>query len=151
MPHDGFNKTLNAQGKSTADIITAQGWEVRPKDETVATSVEEGIRQARIVFSRVYFDAGGTNGDRAPETAVPGFYHTAYSHRLVEVLKRYRRHINRQSGGAGGPVHDQFSHGSDMFRYLCLNSEAMRNDSKYGALPKLQLPRINQARSWMTA
>ena len=152
LPHDGFAKTLAAEGQSTADIIKAQGWDVKQKEDTVQTSLEEGIRHARMIFPRVYFDQARTNADRAPETAVAGFHHTAYSHRLIEVLKRYQRKVNHQSGGVGSPVHNQFSHGADMFRYMCLNIDGMSNDARQGKLPQLNQPRFGRnATGWMAA
>lgn len=150
LPHDGFAKTLAAEGKSTSDAITALGWDVKQKDSTVSTSLEEGIRHARMVFPRVYFDASKCAADRQPDKAVSGFHHTQYSNRLVEVLKRYQRNINRVSGGMGSPVHNQYSHGADMFRYACLNADGMSNDLQRNRIPQLLNSRPRAA-SWMTA
>ena len=38
--------------------------------------------------------------------------------RLLECLKRYRRALHQQTNEPMGPLHDEFSHGSDMFRYV---------------------------------
>ena len=148
LPHDGFAKTLNAEGKSTEDILKALGWTVKSKDETVIVSQEEGIRNARIVFPRVYFNESLTAADKAPDKAVAGFSHTKYSNRLIEVLKRYQRRVNKQHGGVGSPVHNEFSHGADMFRYLCLNVDGMSNDTGHDIT---QLIRRRKSRNWMAA
>ena len=63
------------------------------------TSIEEGIKAARMLFPRCYFDQDKTG-------------------RLLECLKRYRRALHQQTNEPMGPLHDEFSHGSDMFRYI---------------------------------
>lgn len=64
-----------------------------------ATSVEEGIKAARMLFPKCYFDKDNTA-------------------RLLECLKRYRRDVHTKTGEPMKPLHDEFSHGADMFRYL---------------------------------
>jgi hypothetical protein len=125
LPHDGFNKTLNAGGKSTEDIMKALGWDVAKKEEISILSVEDGIRNARIMFSRCYFDKGKT--DANPDPFVTDGQ-TVLTHRLVECLKRYRRKINKETETATTPVHDEFSHGADNFRYICANADKMLNE-----------------------
>ena len=49
--------------------------------------------------------------------------------RLVECLKRYRRAIHTQTGEPMGPLHDEFSHGADMFRYIAQAIPVMTNDT----------------------
>lgn len=75
------------------------------------TSVEEGIKAARLLFPRCYFDKDKTE-------------------RLLECLKRYRRAIHTQTGEPMGPLHDEYSHGADMFRYVAQAVELMRNDTQ---------------------
>lgn len=119
LPHDGAHKDFKT-GKSSQEIMQGYGWTV---EITPNSSVEEGIRLARMVFPRVYFDKSKTE-------------------RLIECLKRYRRHIPQGTGEASRPVHDEFSHGADFFRYLAINSESMTNESWGG---KLNYPRMNYA------
>ena len=119
LPHDGFAKR-HQTGKQDAEILGALGWSVQ---RTPSMDVEQGIKRARDIFSRVYF-----NKERAG--------------RLVECLKRYRRQINNTTNEPGNPVHDEFSHGADAFRYLALNVDAMSNDT-YGGV--LNYPRFNHA------
>jgi len=110
LPHDGFAGDMKSHGKSSADILHALGWDVPTRDEIVEASIEEGIRIARMTFPRVYIDKGCT--------------------RLVECLKRYRRHVSKQTGAETGPIHDEFSNGADMFRYLSLNVEQFSNEER---------------------
>ena len=95
LPHDG--RTRNFQtGKSTEELLRQMG---RKPIVLAQTSIEEGIKAARMLFPRCYFDQDKTG-------------------RLLECLKRYRRALHQQTGEPMGPLHDEFSHGSDMFRYV---------------------------------
>lgn len=107
LPHDGF-ATRHQSGKSDATVLKGLGWDVRRVPQT---DVEAGIKRAREIFPRVYF-----NKTRAE--------------RLVECLKRYRRHVSNATGEPGKPVHDEFSHGADAFRYLAMCADDLTNDSK---------------------
>jgi len=126
LPHDGFNKSLNSGGKSTFDILKALGWDVVKKDDIVMLSVEDGIRNARMTFSRIYFDKNNTAG---PDDPLPPAGQTTLTNRLVECLKRYRRKISRETDIATTPVHCEHSHGADCFRYICANADQMLNDN----------------------
>ena len=102
LPHDG--RTRNFQtGKSTEEILRSMGR--RPR-VLAQTSVEEGIKAARLVFPRCYFDKTKTV-------------------RLLECLKRYRRDIHTKTGEPTLPLHDEYSHGADAFRYLGQSVELM--------------------------
>lgn len=116
LPHDGFTKDFKT-GKSAQEILQAMG---RTVIQTPRMDIEGGIRVAREVFPRIYFDKDRTA-------------------RLVECLKRYRRHINQQTNEPGQPLHDEFSHGADAFRYLGLVADQLANDDWGGSLsyPKL--------------
>jgi phage terminase large subunit len=109
LPHDGF-ATRHQTGRTDADVLRGLGCTV---EETPHQTVEQGIRQARLMFPRVYIDAEATQSDNED---MPG---------LVECLKRYRRHINAQTLTAGAPVHDVHSNGADAFRYLALVADSM--------------------------
>ena len=109
LPHDGFAGSVVA--KPPAEILTALGWDVAPKHELAILPLESGIQTARQTFGQVYFDKDKCG-------------------RLIECLKRYRRKINRQTQAEAGPVHDEFSHGADCFRYTCINAQQMRNEEK---------------------
>ena len=116
LPHaDGFSKDFKT-GKGSDQILTALGWNVAKKEEVANVDVEEGIRQSRLLFPRIYVDK--TNCTQ-----------------LVEAWKRYRRHVNKQTLTAGVPVHDQYSHGADNTRYIAINIDRMTNDTDRKPMP----------------
>jgi phage terminase large subunit len=106
LPHDGRHKDFKT-GRSTEDILKSFGR--RPKI-TPSVDVESGIKAARMALQQTYFDKTKTA-------------------RLVECLKRYRRGINSQTNEPGSPVHDEFSHGADAYRYLGLVADQLKNES----------------------
>lgn len=119
IPHDG--KAHNTQtGKSTEEALNAMG---RKVDVLPALNIEEGIKAARMMFPRAYFDSDKTG-------------------RLLECLKRYQRQINQRTMEAGAPLHDEYSHGADMFRYIGMSVDKMNND-EYGG--KLSYPKTSYA------
>ena len=75
-------------------------------------SIETGIKQARHTFPQVYFDKGKAD-------------------RLVQCLKRYRRNIPTTTGEPASPVHDEYSHGADAFRYLALVAPQLSNENLF--------------------
>lgn len=118
LPHDGFAKHRQT-GKSDNDVLVGLGCSVLP---TPNMEVEQGIRQARLIFPRIYIDkiaCASTDPD------LPG---------LVECLKRYRRRINQTTQTAEAPLHDVNSNGADAFRYLALNADQLTNETWGGAL-----------------
>lgn len=119
LPHDGFH-TRHQTGKDDASVMRGLGWSVM---QVPNTHVNTGIDRAREVFPRVYFNKTRTE-------------------RLVECLKRYRWNISAKTGEAVTPLHDEFSHGADCFRYMCLVSDDMTNDEWGGSL---NYPKMNFA------
>jgi phage terminase large subunit len=109
LPHDGYSGDMKT-GKSSAEILRKLGWTVPAREAIVELGVEEGIKATRQAFGQVYFDKNKTT-------------------RLVECLKRYRRAIVQKTQEAGGPLHDEYSHGADNFRYLCINADKMDNET----------------------
>ena len=105
LPHDGQSKDFK-HGISAEDIMRKFGWDVRivPRMD-----IEAGIKIARMNFHRVYFDKS--------------------ANRLVDCLKHYRRSINSATNEPGAPLHDEYSHGADAFRYLCTSADSMKNES----------------------
>lgn len=107
LPHDGAAKTKGASGKSGQEILQALGRKV----QIVAQhDVEVGIKAARQMFPRVYVDS-----DKCA--------------RLMECLKRYRRRINQTTQQPEGPLHDEYSHGSDAWRGMAMIADKMKNDN----------------------
>lgn len=150
LPHDGFAKKLESDGKSSYDILKAQGWDVVSKEETVIIGREEGIKVVLLTFHQLYFDQTKTAADTPTPARTPDFHATDLSGRLMEALKRYRRHINKQTGAIGDPVHDQYSHGADLLRYLVLNIDKMINEEVNITKNMFKLPSVNQSNSsWM--
>lgn len=95
LPHDASHGNFHT-GKTTQKMLKELGRTVKVLPRT---SVQEGIRAARMMSPRVYIDK-------------------QKAARLFECLKRYRRDINSKTDEAMSPVHDEFSHGADAYRYL---------------------------------
>lgn len=126
LPHDGFTKEYKS-GKSAQEILQAFGRSVPGDTQNPGIprmDVEQGIKAARMVFSRCYFDKDKTK-------------------RLVECLKRYRRHVNQTTNHPGAPLHDEYSHGADAFRYLALVADQLSNDEWGGTT--LKYPKLSYA------
>lgn len=123
IPHDGKHKDFKT-GKSTKEILESFGRQVEVNPRL---SVEEGIKHARMIFKRCYFDKEKTA-------------------RLQECLKRYRRSINAQTLEPGAPVHDEFSHGADAFRYLAMCADQLGRIEQRTAHPIFQQQEYNLAR-----
>jgi phage terminase large subunit len=119
LPHDGRNKDFKT-GKSAEEIMQAFGWNVAI---TPNMSIEDGIRLVRMTFNRIYIDK-----DKCE--------------RLIQCAKRYRRSINQQTNEPGAPMHDEWSHGSDVLRYTCVNADSMTNETWGG---ELRIPKLNYA------
>lgn len=111
LPHDGFHKR-HQTGKDDATILRGMGWEVQ---QVPNEGVNTGIDRARELFPRVYFNKQRTE-------------------RLIECLKRYRWNVNSKTGEAKAPLHDEFSHGADAFRYLALCADQMSNNSSHAPI-----------------
>jgi phage terminase large subunit len=57
---------------------------------------------------------------------------------LIECLKRYRRTLPNSTGEPGAPLHDEFSHGADAYRYAALAAPSMENFN--GTMQGMKLP-----------
>lgn len=106
LPHDGFHKK-HQTGIDDRQVMEGLGWTVDPNG-VPNIEVTTGIDRAREAFPRIYFNKERTE-------------------RLVECLKRYRWNINAKTGQAVQPLHDEFSHGADAFRYLALVADGLSN------------------------
>jgi len=105
LPHDGQTKDFK-YGTSAEEIMRRYGWDVRIVPRL---DIESGIKIARMNFHRCYFDKS--------------------TERLIECLKHYRRSINARTEEPGAPLHDEYSHGADAFRYLCVSVDKMSNET----------------------
>lgn len=119
LPHDGFH-TRHQTGKDDATVLRGLGWTVM---QIPNMSVNTGIDRAREVFPRMYFNKARTE-------------------RLVECLKRYRWNISQKTGEGVHPLHDQYSHGADAFRYMAIVADQLSNDEWGG---KLSIPSMSYA------
>lgn len=115
LPHDGRAKDYKS-GKSAQEILQQLGRRVEIIEDI---GVEDGIRAARLVFPRCYFDKANAS-------------------ELLTRLGRYRRRVNKETGTATTPMHDDDSHGADGFRYLAIVADQMSNDT-------MTIPNINKA------
>ena len=116
LPHDGFHQR-HQTGIDDRKVLEGLGWAVEPVPNI---TIESGIDRTREIFPRVYF-----NKDR--------------TERLVECLKRYRWNINNKTKQATQPLHDEFSHGADAFRYMALVADGLSNENMNA--PKIQYTR----------
>lgn len=105
LPHDGDVKEFRT-GKSAKQILQRFNRKVRI---TPKIGVEDGIKMARMTFGQCFFDK--VNAEK-----------------LVECLKRYRRSVNTKTNEPMKPVHDEFSHGADAFRYLAVVADLLVNE-----------------------
>jgi phage terminase large subunit len=108
LPWDGAEERFQLTDAKTSPeaILKKAGLKARivPK-----VDVETGIKKARLIFPRCYFDAARTA-------------------RLRECLKRYRRAVPVSTDEPAKPLHDEFSHGADAFRYLGVVADKLTND-----------------------
>jgi phage terminase large subunit len=121
LPHDAQNKTLAANGRSIEEIVRAAGFNVRIIDRTPIT---DSINAARTIFPKCYFDRENC-------------------HEGLQCLRHYRYDVNPDTGSfSQKPLHDNYSHGADAFRYIGL----MINEPK-----QVKKKQINyQVSSWMS-
>lgn len=113
IPHDGAAGDY-ITGKSTEEHLQTLG---RKPQVLEVMSVEEGIKAARMLFPRVVFNRQDI------DVQEPG----RGTGRLLECLKRYRRAVPRSTDEPAKPVHDQYSHGADDFRYIAQAEPFMTN------------------------
>lgn len=116
IPHDGYHKDWKT-GKSADDILKGFGRKAKPIPNI---GLEDGIKIARNSFGQMAFDK---------EKAA----------RMIECLKRYKRHIPKH-GEPSAPVHDQYSHGADNYRYLALVADQLTNEDEHSIRAPYRAP-----------
>jgi hypothetical protein len=119
MPHDAEAKHF-LTGKCAKDVMESRGRSVTivPK-----ASVEDGIQAARRIFNRCYFD-------------------DVRADKLIDCLQNYSYRLNQQTGVYTEPLHNEYSHGADAFRYLAMIEGTMVNEEWGGPL---KYPKLNYA------
>ena len=113
LPHDAKHKTLAASGASTEDLLRKLGWQTEIVPDI---GIENGIKVSRGTLKRTWFDQ-------------------TKAARLLECLKRYRRNIPTTTGEPGAPVHDEYSHGADAYRYMAIVADKLTNEDHLKMAP----------------
>lgn len=120
LPHDAKAKSLGT-GKSIEEIVRASGYKVQVLDRV---PVADSINAARTIFNRCYFDRQNTEEG-------------------LQCLRHYRYDVDPESKVfSAKPLHDEYSHGADAFRYIGL----MINEPRKAAP---QRPNQRAPASWM--
>jgi phage terminase large subunit len=111
LPHDAENKTLAGNGRSIEEIVRSAGYKTKiiPR-----TPIMDSINAARTIFRNCWFDRDNC-------------------HEGLQCLRHYRYDVDPETKQfSKTPVHDQYSHGADAFRYigLMVNEPKQRRASK---------------------
>ena len=110
LPHDAKAKSLGT-GKSIEEIVRATGMKVQILDRV---PVNDSINAARTIFSKCYFDRQNTEEG-------------------LQCLRHYRYDVDPDTKMfSAKPLHDEYSHGADAFRYIGL----MINEPKKAQVQK---------------
>ncbi len=108
LPHDAAAKNLGT-GKSIEEIVRATGMNVRILPRVPVT---DSINAARTVFNKCYFDRENT-------------------HQGLQCLRHYRYDVDPDTKMfSKTPLHDNYSHGADAFRYIGLMINEPRKPAK---------------------
>jgi phage terminase large subunit len=98
LPHDAKAKSLGT-GKSIEEIVRATGMKVQILDRV---PVNDSINAARTIFNKCYFDRQNTEEG-------------------LQCLRHYRYDVDPDTKMfSAKPLHDEYSHGADAFRYIGL-------------------------------
>jgi phage terminase large subunit len=124
LPHDAENRTLAANGRSIEEIVRAAGYKTKiiPK-----TPIMDSINAARTLFTNMWFDRDNC-------------------HEGLQCLRHYRYDVDPETKQfSKTPLHDNYSHGADAFRYIGL----MVNEPRQARRPR---PTANYGsqHSWMS-
>ncbi|WP_255443435.1 MULTISPECIES: PBSX family phage terminase large subunit [Comamonas] len=95
LPHDAQHGDYKS-GTTAQGIAEGMG---RNVEVLPSFSIEAGIRIARSLFATAYID----EDECAP---------------FLTCMSRYKRQIDTRTGQPGAPLHDEASHGADVWRYM---------------------------------
>ena len=99
LPHDARNKTIASNGRSVEEIVRNSGFKVNIVERV---PVADSINAARTIFSSCYFDKNNTSAG-------------------LDCLRHYRYDVDPDTKAfSQKPLHDNYSHGADAFRYIGL-------------------------------
>lgn len=101
LPHDGDAADWRT-GQTGKQVYERLGWRV---SILPLSPVEDGIKATRVALKSTFIDKR--------------------CERLIDCLKRYRRVVPATTGEPSKPMHDEYSHGADMMRYLALAAPDM--------------------------
>jgi phage terminase large subunit len=105
LPHDAQNKTIGSNGRSIEEIVRAAGFKTKiiPR-----TAIANSINAARTIFRNCYFDR---------DNCYDG----------LQCLRHYKYEVDPNTKQfSKNPLHDQYSHGADAFRYIGLGVQETR-------------------------
>lgn len=133
LPHDGNNANPQT-GKGARETLKALGCRVKPCMEK--TGPEQRIKAARQAFPRIYID--GT--DRSDTLFLDGNPVIGYlgGQRLLECLRRYSRHVPKNTNEPASVKHDEYSHGCDSFGAMCEIADQIVDDEYVEKIPILE-------------
>lgn len=109
LPHDAGNKTLSSNGRSIEEIVRAAQYNTRVIERT---PIVDSINAARMMFGKCWFDRNNT-------------------HDGLQCLRHYRYDVDPDTKQfSQKPLHDNYSHGADAFRYIGLMVNEPRKPAK---------------------
>ena len=121
LPHDAESKNIASNGKSVDDIVRASGYNTRILPRV---PILDSINAARMTFNKCYFDRENC-------------------HDGLQCLRHYRYDVDPETKMfSQKPLHDNYSHGADAFRYIGL----MVNEPRKAKVSK---PTFRPGASWM--
>lgn len=97
LPHDASAKQLGT-GKSIEELVRAAGYRVNVLPRT---DIQTGINAARTIFQQCYFDEQRCSDG-------------------IQALMHYRYEVDEDGKWSQKPLHDEYSHAADAFRYLAM-------------------------------
>lgn len=96
-PHDSLTPKDYLSGKNLIQSAAEQG--VKLECPIGMKAIKSGIQNVKDVLPRIFF-------------------HKTYCAVGVKCLDNYERHYNKELNVYGEPIHNQYSHGADAFRYF---------------------------------
>lgn len=108
LPHDANQHKI----ESKHSIFETMKKHFKNVEVVKKLSIEEGIDIVRRSFDKIYFSNTSTE-------------------RLLECLSNYRRKYNPYLDIYGDPLHDAYSNGADVMRYLCIIEPVKKFDFKF--------------------
>ena len=131
LPHDADNTQLAAGGRTIKSIMVGLGRSVKIVPNL---KVAVGINAARTIFENCWFDQSKCSEG-------------------LNCLRRYRYERDPDTNTFGKlPLHDEYSHGADAFRYLALSLHD-KKERKLDLMPKtkINLDPAVAGTGWMNA